>query len=35
MLGAGLPGKYTPESAGRYMAESVLSKFKKGGDCSG
>ena len=35
VLGAGLPGKYTPESAGRYMAESVLSKFKKGGDCSG
>lgn len=35
VLGAGLPGKYTPESAGRYMAESVLSKLKKGGDCSG
>lgn len=35
VLGAGLPGKYTPESAGRYMAESVLSKLKKGGDCGG
>ncbi len=35
VLGAGLPGKYTPESAGRYMAEAVLSKLNKGGDCGG
>lgn len=35
VLGAGLPGKYTPESAGRYMAESVLSKIRLGGDCGG
>lgn len=35
VLGAGLPGRYTPESAGRYMAETVIKQLKKGGDWGG
>ncbi len=35
VLGAGLPGRYTPESAGRYMAETVIKNLRKGGGCGG
>lgn len=38
VLGAGLPGKYVPEKAGLYMAETVigeLSKSSKGGTDNG
>lgn len=35
VLGAGLPGRYTPESAGRYMAETVIRQLRKGGDWGG
>ncbi len=35
VLGAGLPGKYTPESCGRFMAESVINQLRKGGDWGG
>lgn len=34
-VASGIPGKYTPESAGRLMAQSVINNIKKGGDTSG
>lgn len=30
-IASGIPGKYTPESAGRQMAQSVISALKRGG----
>lgn len=35
VLGSGLPGKYTPEAAGRYMAEAVIGYFGKDGESCG
>lgn len=35
VLGAGLPGKYTPETAGLYMAETVIDEITKLGKGGG